>query len=401
MTQTSAEQMRGWRGPAVLSFGFRTMFLSAALWAVLAMVLWIAMLAGVIDVPTRFDLVAWHAHEFLFGYLGAVIAGFLLTAVPNWTGRLPVVGWNLAGLAALWLIGRIAVFASVYLPVWVVACFDLAFLMVLCAVILREVVAGKSWKNLPVLALVGVLVAANLLFHIEAARGGAANGYGLRLGLSVVLVLVVLIGGKIIPSFTRNWLVKHGVARLPAPPMQRFDKAVLVVTVLVMAMWTAAPDARLTAVALLLMAALHAARLLRWQGVATRSEVLVWVLHVAYGFVPLGALLNALAILAPDVLSQAAALHVWTAGAIGLMTLGVMTRASLGHSGRELHASNATTIAYYALILSVAARVLADIATDLRIILLDASGLFWIIAFGVFVLAYGPMLMTPKPQRQS
>lgn len=400
MTQTTAEQMRQWRGPAILSFGFRTMFMLAGLWAVLAMGLWILMLTELIELPTRFDLVTWHTHEFLFGYLSAVIAGFLLTAVPNWTGRLPVVGWHLAGLAALWVLGRVAVLMSIHLPVWAVISADMAFLLVLWAVILREIVAGKNWKNLPVLILVGVLIAANLMFHLESGAGiYAPRGFGLRLGLSVVLVLVVLIGGKIIPSFTRNWLAKQGATRLPTPPMQRFDKATLVVTILVLIGWTAAPDARLTGVALLVMATLHAIRLTRWQGVATGAEPLVWVLHVAYAFVPLGGALNALAILAPYALTQAAAIHVWTAGAIGLMTLAVMTRASLGHSGRDLHATPATTLAYCALIASVLTRVLADVVADLRDVLLDASGGLWIVAFATFVIAYGPMLATPKPER--
>ena len=402
MTQTTAEQMRRWQGPAILSFGFRTMFMLAGLWAVLAMGLWVAMLTDLIDLPTRFDPVTWHTHEFLFGYLSAVIAGFLLTAVPNWTGRLPVVGWHLAGLAALWVLGRVAVLMSIHLPVWAVISADLSFLLVLWAVILREIVAGKNWKNLPVLVLVGVLTLANLVFHLEFAGGAyAPHGFGLRLALSAVLVLVVLIGGKIIPSFTRNWLAKQGATRLPTPPMQRFDKATLVVTIMVLLSWTTAPDARLTGVALLVMAILHAVRLARWQGITTGAESLVWVLHAAYAFVPLGGALNALAILAPNALSQAAAIHVWTAGAIGLMTLAVMTRASLGHSGRDLHATRATTLAYCALIASVMTRVLADVMFDLRSVFLDASGTLWIVAFATFVIAYGPMLATPKPERLS
>ncbi len=400
MTQTTAEQMRQWRGPAILSFGFRTMFMLAGLWAVAAMGLWVLMLTDLIALPTRFDPVTWHTHEFLFGYLSAVIAGFLLTAVPNWTGRLPVVGWHLAGLAGLWMIGRAAVLMSDYLPVWAVISADLAFLLVLWAVILREIIAGQNWKNLPVLILVGVLMVANLVFHLEFAGGAyAPHGFGLRLGLSVVLVLVVLIGGKIIPSFTRNWLAKQGATRLPTSPMQRFDKATLVVTIMVLIGWTAVPDARLTGVALLVMAILHVIRLTRWQGIATGAEPLVWVLHAAYAFVPLGSALNALAILAPSALSQPAAIHVWTAGAIGLMTLAVMTRASLGHSGQDLHATHTTTLAYCALMVSVIARVLADVLFDLRGVLLDASGVLWIVAFATFVVAYGPMLATPKPER--
>jgi uncharacterized protein involved in response to NO len=397
MTPSTAEQMRQWRGPAIFSFGFRPMFLLAGLWAAGAMVLWVAMLADVLSLPSWFDPVTWHTHEFLFGYLSAVIAGFLLTAVPNWTGRLPVVGWHLAGLAVLWVLGRLAIALSAHLSVWVVAGVDLAFLVVLGAVILREIVAGKNWRNLPVLALVGVLVLANAVFHLEAARAGyAAQGIGLRLGLAVVLVLVTLIGGKIIPSFTRNWLVKRGATALPTPPMQRFDKAVIAATIAALACWVFAPTDPFTGAALLAMGALHVARLIRWRGTATLTEPLVWVLHAAYAFIPLGAFCIALSILAPQILPQAAAVHVWTAGAIGLMTVGVMTRASRGHAGHPLEADGRTAMIYLALIGSVLLRVAADLMPHLRGALLDGAGLLWTVCFAGFVVFYGPMLLRAK-----
>jgi uncharacterized protein involved in response to NO len=397
MSQSTAEQMRQWRGPAILSFGFRPMFLLAALWAAGAMVVWIAMLSGLLSLPSRFDPVTWHSHEFLFGYLGAVIGGFLLTAVPNWTGRLPVVGWRLGGLVALWIIGRLAIALSASLPVWLVVVLDLSFLVVLSAVILREIIAGKNWKNLPVLALIGVMTFANLLFHLEAGQDGfAAQGFGLRLGLAVVLVLVLLIGGKIIPSFTRNWLVKRGATALPVPPMQRFDKAVMLVTILGFLGWTVAPQDMLTGAALLILSGLHLVRLGRWQGAQTGGEPLVWVLHVAYAFIPLGALAMSLSILAPGMIAQATALHVWTAGAVGLMTVAVMTRATRGHAGHPLEADRATVGVYLALVGSVCLRVAADLVLDLRDALLNGSALLWILCFAGFVVLYGPMLLRAK-----
>ncbi|SDW98526.1 NnrS family protein [Litoreibacter albidus] len=400
MKTTTAEQMRQWRGPAVLSFGFRPLFSLAALWAAVAMAMWIAMLSGLMELPTRFDPVTWHAHEFLFGYLSAVIAGFLLTAVPNWTGRLPVVGWSLAGLALLWVMGRVAIVMSAALPVWLVVAADICFLATLWGVVLREIVAGKNWRNLPVLGLVGVLIFANLVFHYEAAQGDyAAQGFGLRLGLSVALMLVCLIGGKIIPSFTRNWLTKRSATKLPTPPMQRFDKITLAATAASLLAWTAAPAHLLVGLALLAIAVLHFIRLARWQGTATSAEPLVWVLHLAYMFVPLGAALTAAAILVPDAVAQATALHVWTAGALGMMTLAVMTRASLGHSGRVLHADTATTFIYLSLVVSIMTRIAADYLPELRAELLTLSGLFWLGSFGGFALAYGPMLMRAKDEK--
>lgn len=395
MAQSSAEQMRHWTGPALFSFGFRPFFLFGAVWAVLAMLVWLFALAGAVTLPTRFDPVSWHAHEFLFGYLGAVLAGFLLTAVPNWTGRLPMVGWRLAGLFAVWLAGRAAVFWSAELPVGFAAAIDLFFPVLLGTLILREIMAGKNWRNLIVLALLTVFTLANALFHIEAAQGGfAAQGYGLRLGLATAILMIGVIGGRIIPSFTRNWLARTDKTARPAPPMQRFDKAVLMVSVGVLALWVVAPLWRLTGVALIVMGLMHAARLVRWQGWHTAREPLVWVLHVAYAFVPLGALVLGLDALF-DLVGTAAAQHMWMAGAIGAMTLAVMTRATLGHTGQELTANRATVAIYLCLFTAVLARLAVPLAPDMS----HVSGVFWLAAFGGFAMAYGPALLRPKPER--
>lgn len=215
---TTTDQMRQWMGPALFSYGFRPFFLFGALWAAFAMVLWIALLSGLADLPTRLDPVSWHAHEFLFGYLGAVIAGFLLTAVPNWTGRLPVVGWPLAALFAVWVLGRIMIAMSAILPPGLPEAVDLLFPLALGGLILREIISGKNWKNLIVLAMLAVFTFANLLFHIDAAQGGvAASGIGMRLGIAAVLMMISVIGGRIVPSFTRNWMVKQGQTDLPTP----------------------------------------------------------------------------------------------------------------------------------------------------------------------------------------
>lgn len=392
MAQTSAEQMRAWQGPALFSFGFRPFFLFAALWAAFAMVLWIIALSGTLDLPTRFDPVSWHAHEFLFGYLGAVLAGFLLTAVPNWTGRLPLVGWPLAALFALWCAGRIAVLFSATLPTGLAAVIDLAFPMVLGATILREIVAGKNWRNLMVLGLLAVFTLANTLFHLDAARGVyAAQGMGLRLGLATAIMMISVIGGRIIPSFTRNWLAREGRDARPTPPMQRFDKAVLLASVVGLLLWVTLPNAPFTAVALLATGVLHLARLTRWQGHHTGAVPLVWVLHLSYAFVPLGAIALGLAGLTGT--GTAAAQHLWMAGAIGSMTLAVMTRATLGHTGQPLLADRWTLMIYLALLGSVAARIGADAVPMLT----DVAGALWLLAFGGFAVVYGRLLLREKP----
>lgn len=393
MAQTSAEQIRAWQGPALFSFGFRPFFLFAALWAAFAMVLWITALSGTLDLPTRFDPVSWHAHEFLFGYLGAVLAGFLLTAVPNWTGRLPLVGWPLAALFAVWCAGRIAVLFSATLPTDLAAVIDLAFPLVLGATILREIVAGKNWRNLMVLSLLAVFTLADALFHLDAARGVyAAQGMGLRLGIATAIMMISVIGGRIIPSFTRNWLAREGHDARPTPPMQRFDKAVLLVSIAGLLLWVTLPNAPFTAVALLATGVLHLARLTRWQGHHTGAEPLVWVLHLSYAFVPLGAIALGLAGLIGT--GTAAAQHLWMAGAIGSMTLAVMTRATLGHTGQPLLADRWTLMIYLALLGSVAARIGADAVPMLT----DVAGALWLLAFGGFAVVYGRLLLREKPK---
>ncbi|WP_417766620.1 NnrS family protein [Stappia sp.] len=389
---TSAERMRTWKGLAILTYGFRPFFLGSAVFAALAMAAWVPMLTGRLSLPTAFDPVSWHAHEFLFGYLGAVIAGFLLTAVPNWTGRLPLVGWPLAGLFLLWLSGRVVIAVSAGLPASLVAAVDLAFQATLAAAILRELVAGRNWRNLVVLGMLALMIAGNLLFHLDAVRGEyPAQGVGLRLGLAAAVLMISVIGGRILPSFTRNWLVKRGESRLPTPP-GRFDNISLAVLLAALALWVSMPGSILAGAALIAAGLLHALRLSRWAGVRTGAEPLVWILHAGYGFVPAGALALGISILWPDLLSSAAAQHLWLAGAIGVMTLAVMTRATLGHTGRALAAGPGTSLVYLLLICSVLMRVLAGLSPAQAEMLYVLSALTWIAAFGGFAVLYGPLL---------
>lgn len=398
MAMSSAEQMRRWGGPAILTYGFRPFFLFGALWAAIAMAIWIAMLSGAAVLPTAFDPVSWHAHEFLFGYLGAIIAGFLLTAVPNWTGRLPVVGWQLGALVGIWVLGRVAVAGSALIPPAVVIAVDLAFPVALGGLILREIVAGKNWKNLIVLGMLAAFALGNLLYHLDAQNGGyPAHGMGLRLGLAAGVMMVVVIGGRIVPSFTRNWLVKAGSAARPTAPMQHFDRVVILGTLAGLLLWVVRPEDLLTGIALLLVAVGQTVRLLRWQGLRTAADPLVWVLHLGYAFVPFGALLIGLGLVFPTFVSAVAMQHAWMAGAIGLMTLAVMTRATLGHTGKELRAGAGTTALYLAVIASVLMRLAAGIWPELATLFYIFAAILWIVAFGGFAVLYGPLLLRPKP----
>ena len=393
---TTAAQMRAWQGPALLTYGFRPFFFGAGLWAVLAMGLWIPMLSGHLALPTAFDPVSWHAHAFLFGYLGAVIAGFLLTAVPNWTGRLPIVGWPLGGLAVLWLLGRLAVSVSEGVSPLLVALADLAFPVALALVLAREIIAGRNWRNLIVLAMLTVFTLGNAVFHWEAAQGGMpAQGMGLRIALGAAIMMIGVIGVRVVPSFTRNWLVKRGAGRLPAPPMQRFDKLALLVLLGALILWVLWPAARITGVALSVAGLVHLLRMARWAGDRTGAEPLVWVLHAGYAFVPLGALGLGAALLWPGVVGLAAAQHLWMAGAVGVMTLAVMTRATLGHSGQVLTAGRGTQAIYALMILSVLARLAAGLVPGQAGALHMLAGAGWLGAFGLFAVIYGGLHLRP------
>ena len=274
------------------------------------------------------------------------------------------------------------------------ATIDLAFPVVFALAIGREIVAGRNWRNLIVVGLLGVFIIGNALFHWEAARGDyAAQGYGLRLGLGAGVMMIAVIGGRVVPSFTRNWLVKQRSATLPVSPMQTFDKAALVALLVALVLWVALPIAAVTGFVLFLAGVSHVIRLSRWAGHKTLAEPLVTVLHAGYAFVPLGALALAAEILLPGTFGMAGAQHLWMAGATGLMTLAVMTRATLGHTGQALTAGSGTVLIYVTLTLSVLARVVAGMWPEISGLMHIMAGLFWITAFGGFGVIYGALLL--------
>jgi uncharacterized protein involved in response to NO len=258
----TAEHARRHSGLPLFDRGYRPFFLGAGLFAALALPLWLAMLALGTALPSHLAGRDWHVHEMVFGYVGAVLAGFLLTAIPNWTGRLPVVGRPLALLAGLWLAGRIAMAVSAFAPV-ACAVIDAAFPAALALVAWREVLAGKNTRNVPVCVAVNLFAVANIAFH-GAVLADLDRDVAERAALAVIGVLICLVGGRIVPSFTRNWLVKRGATALPAP-FGTVDKATLAATVAAGIAWTAAPGSIATAVLAAVAAALLAWRLARWR----------------------------------------------------------------------------------------------------------------------------------------
>lgn len=379
------------RWPVLLSYGFRPFFLLASIFAGLSVPAWLCAYWGEITIGGLFQPRDWHVHEMIFGYVPGVVAGFLLTAIPNWTGRLPVRGAPLFVLVSAWVAGRVAVLFSAWLG-WVpTMLIDLLFLALVLAVALREIVAGSNWRNLRVVALVGLLGLGNGLFHVEVHLYGVAD-LASRLGVAAAVLLISLIGGRIIPSFTRNWLMRHDPgARLPAA-FGRFDMAVVAASAVALVLWIAIPDSVSAGAALAAVGAAHLARLARWAGERTFADPLVLILHVGYAFVPAGFLLTGAASF--GLVPAATGMHAWAA-AIATMTLAVMTRASLGHTGRPLHAGTATTAVYAAVIVAGLARIGAAGVPDWSALLLPVSGIAWVAAFLGFAVAFAPVLCRP------
>lgn len=375
--------------------GFRPFFASGALWALVALALWLGALSGTFALPTHFDLLAWHRHEMLFGFVGAVIAGFLLTAIPNWTGRLPIAGGPLALLFGLWLAARVALLFSAQVGPLVAALLDVGFYVVLAALAAREVFTSKN-RNVPIVLLVLLFATANALDHSAAAGFVDDDGIGTRAAIGIVVVMISLIGGRVVPSFTRNWLVKQGAQRrLPTQP-GRFDMIAIIATASALVGWLIAPLGPAVGALLILAAALQAARLARWSGLRAWRDPLVFVLHVGYTWVPVGLCLLGLGILRTAV-PVSSAIHALTAGAMATMILAVMTRATLGHTGRALEASRATVVIYLLVTIGALGRVAAPLLPIDYMLAVQLSGVAWGGAFLMFLSVYGPMLVGPRP----
>jgi uncharacterized protein involved in response to NO len=378
----------------VFSYGFRPFFLAAAGWASIAIGLWLAVVLGFLRLPTRFDPVAWHIHEMLFGVVLAAVAGFLLTAIATWTGRRPVSGGPLAMLFILWALGRLACLGSAYLTLWAAAAADLAFPLALLAVVAREIVGGRSWRNLPMLAPLAVFISADLLMHLEVAGVAIPAGLGWRLGLVAAIQLISVVGGRIIPTFTRNWLMKRGHVHLPIlhGPVDTMALGVLHAGLL---LWAFVPELRAAGLILILSAAVNGWRLSRWVGTATRSEPLLFILHLGYAWVCLGVALLGFAVVGASV-PIASALHALAVGAIGTMLLAVMTRVSLGHTGRVLCASRPTLVIYLLINAAALVRVAASWSAETTTTFIVVSGMCWMAAFGLFEIRYSPVLLAPR-----
>ncbi len=382
-------------GPAFLSYGFRPFFLGAALFTGLAVLAWVALFAGMAAADFLYSPREWHVHEMLFGYLPALIAGFLLTAMPNWTDRMPLRGVPLLLLFLLWLGGRLLM-AFPWAGATTAAVVDGAFLVLLATYIWREIVIAGSWDRAPIGLLVSLYACANMLFH-EAALRGMPTDFPERFALSVMTLMLTLIGGRLTPTFTREFLADRNIATLPEV-VSLMDGVAIVWVLVGVITWVLQPESVGAGALLLVAGVASVVRLLRWGGWRTWREPLVLILHVGYLWVGLYLLALGASILGIG-FSTTNAIHVLTTGAMGTMTLAVMTRASLGHTGRPRHADRLTVTIYLLVNIGALLRIFSPnpvTPTALTHAMLGLSALGWSGAYLLFALHYGRYLVRPS-----
>lgn len=383
-------------GPAILSYGFRPFFLGAALWAFIAMTAWIGAFAFGWVPGGDYGVVGWHAHEMLFGYTGAALVGFIMTAVPNWTGRLPVSGRPLLFLVLLWVSGRLAMLWPDMIGMLPTLVLDSLFFPIVGIIVGREIIAGHNWRNLHILVALTCLGVADVWMHWAVVSGGE-TGYVYRLIVSMWIMLISIVGGRLNVSFTRNWLARRHGRHLPSPPGS-FDRMVLLISVIPLVLWVLLPEWWGTGVAASISAVFSLVRLARWRGIATWREPMVLVLHTAFLFIPIGYLAIGLSVF--GMITPVSAMHVLTVGAIANMTVAVMTRTTLGHTGRPPVASRRTATAYACLTLAALVRPAVDAFPEHYLFVLEASALLWLLAYGLFIVEYAPMLFARRVDRR-
>ena len=375
-------------GIALWSLGFRPFFLLAGAFATLSIPGWIVQVSGWSGSRIYLSDPRWHAHEMIFGYAFAVIVGFLFTAVRNWTNEATPTGGTLMSIAALWIAGRVLV-----LTPWhaLAAIADTAFALAAAAGIARPLCKSRNHRNYVFVALIIGLGAANLAFHL--AMAGAIDvsvDRWLRFALDIVLLVMVVVGGRVIPMFTAN--------AVPGARPRRVvwvERVALggVLALLAIDLMGAPPLAAAGVAGIAALA--HGARLVLWQPWLTAGRPVLWILHASYAWIAVYLALRALA--AVDVVSASIATHALTVGAIGGLTLGMMTRVARGHTGRLLVAGTPEVLAYGLVQSAALARVLVPLlAPEWYLPGIVASGLLWSAAFAVFTVAFWPVLVRPR-----
>jgi len=384
-----AARAAGW---APAAKGFRPFFLLGGLFAALAIPAWLAMLDGHLQLGGALGAMSWHAHEMVFGYATAVIAGFLLTAVGNWTQRETLVGAPLIGLAALWAAGRAAIAAPSLAPGWLVAAVDLAFLPALAVVVARPLIATRNARNFIMLAVLAALFGANLIVHLDVLGvWPGARRLGALLGVDVIVLVILVISGRTFPMFTRNATSVQSIRSSPA-----LDRAAVGAMAVLVVLDAIALDHPATAGWAVVVGALALARSRHWGARHALRAPLLWVLHLGYLWIPVGLALRGVAAVTSAVTPQIAT-HAITVGAIGTLTLGMMARVSLGHTGRLLEATRPIALAFALALVAAVARIGAPVLGLAHYrTLIFVAGALWTAAFALFVVVYAPILGAPR-----
>lgn len=379
----------------LFSHGFRPFFLLAGWFAVIGLGGWMWFYSGASHWQGGLPVSQWHSHEMLFGFVSAAIAGFMLTAVPSWTGTRGFGGWPIILLTLIWLAGRIAVLFAAHLPLWLVITVELAFLPLMALLIAPALLRSMN-RNSPLLIVLLALWSADVAFMYAMEAGNVAMaGAALGFALNIVLLLITVIGGRIVPAFTGNALRRNGIQ----PNMRNIkwlEKLTILAMLVLVLVDLVLPGSKWAGVVALLAGLAHTVRLSGWNGHRTLAEPIVWVLHLAYAWLPLGLLLKAAYLLGGFALA-AFWMHALGAGAAAMMILAVMSRASLGHTGRPLQVASVMTLSYSLVALGAALRVFgpAIVPMPYSSLIMVAGGL-WITGFLVFALVYTPILLGPR-----
>jgi uncharacterized protein involved in response to NO len=375
----------------LFGLGFRVFFALAGLSALILIVLWNAIFKGTLSVDNYFADNYWHAHEMLLGYSVAVIAGFLLTAVKNWTGKPTLTGDKLAGLALLWLYGRILPFYAGLLPDVLIATIDFAFLPILAYQISKPIMQAKHFRSLVFIGLLLLLALGNGLIHAEILGLCLNTAWtGIQLVVATIITMILVIAGRVFPFFIERGLSGTLIIRNPLLDALSIGSAIVVFA---LQLW--AVSGTFLALTAIFAVIVNSARLAGWYVQRMWYVPLLWILYAGYGWIILGFILTAMS--AYTWVLPSLALHAFTLGGIGVLTLGMMARVSLGHTGRVLKASNAMAIAFLLINLAALLRVLLPIALPNGYnILIYGSTLSWLAAFSLFMFIYAPILTSPR-----
>lgn len=382
-------------GMTFFALGFRPFFLLAGLSALLLIGAWLLIYNGSVAAPDYYGGIAWHGHEMLFGYTAAVVAGFLLTAAKNWTGIQTLRYWPLAGLTLVWVSGRLVPFFPGIFSHGMIALVDIAFLLLATVALAIPLFKSRQKHNIPLVFLLLTLAVANMLFHLELL--GLTIGTlqsGIQLGSGMVVTLLVVMGGRVIPFFIERGL--PGVTIKKWDPIERLAVISVVLYVLAQTFFPQSIPTLLLAVAAALV---HGVRVVGWYHKRIWSVSLLWVLFLGYGWVSVGILMQGLSIL--QVVPSMLSLHALTVGGIGVLTLGMMARVSIGHTGRQMQAHPLIGWAFALLVLAAVARVLLPLFfPKLYVLWINVAGGLWLLAFLPFFVIYLPILTRPRVDGQ-